>query len=83
MAGHSGKGTAHWSDVSAFEEGHKVLVLTERTEHLDAIGAALAGRIQTPFTLHGRMSKKQRAGLVDDLDACHRMHHVCCCPPAS
>ena len=55
--------------ANAFEQGHKVLVLTERTEHLHAIGTALAGRIQTLFTLHGRMSKKQRAGWVDDLDA--------------
>ena len=55
--------------VNAFEQGHKVLVLTERTEHLGAIGAALAGRIQTLFTLHGRMSTKQRAGLIDGLDA--------------
>jgi hypothetical protein len=30
---------------AAFEQGHKVLALTERTEHLDAIGAALAGRV--------------------------------------
>ena len=54
---------------NAFEQGHKVLVLTERTEHLAAIGAALAGRVRTLFTLHGRMSRKQRAGLIDDLDA--------------
>ena len=54
---------------NAFEQGHKVLVLTERTEHLAAIGAALAGRVRTLFTLHGRMSSKQRAGLIDDLDA--------------
>jgi len=53
----------------AFEQGHKVLVLTERTEHLDAIGAALANRVQTLFTLHGRMSKKQRAAVVSELDA--------------
>jgi hypothetical protein len=46
-----------------------VLVLTERTEHLDAIGAALAGRIQTLFTLHGRMSRKQRAQWASALDA--------------
>ena len=45
--------------ASAFEQGHKVLVLTERTEHLAAIGKALAGRVPTLFTLHGRMSKKQ------------------------
>lgn len=54
--------------VNAFE-GHKVLVLTERTEHRDAIGTALAGRVQTLFTLHGRLSKSQRAALISELDA--------------
>ena len=42
---------------SAFNEGRKVLVLTERTEHLDAMVAVLSGRIPSPFVLHGRMSK--------------------------
>ncbi|MFT3821854.1 MAG: DEAD/DEAH box helicase family protein [Rubrivivax sp.] len=55
--------------TSAFGQGHKVLVLTERTDHLDAIGTLLAGRVSTLFTLHGRMSKKQRAALVGELDA--------------
>ncbi|MFH1814923.1 MAG: DEAD/DEAH box helicase family protein [Pseudomonadota bacterium] len=55
--------------VGAFGQGHKVLVLTERTEHLDAIGTVLAGRVPTLFTLHGRMSKKQRAALISELDA--------------
>lgn len=55
--------------AEAFIQGHKVLVLTERTEHLDAIGAALAGRIRPMFSLHGRMSKKQRAVLISELDA--------------
>jgi superfamily II DNA or RNA helicase len=54
---------------SCFGLGHKVLVLTERTEYLDAIGAALAGRVRTLFTLHGRMTKKQRATLIGELDA--------------
>ena len=53
----------------AFEQGHKVLVLTERTEHLDTIGTALAGRVPTLFTLHGRMSKKRRGAVVGELDA--------------
>jgi superfamily II DNA or RNA helicase len=57
--------------AEAFEQGHKVLVLTERTEHLDAIGAALAGRVPTLFTLHGRMSKKRRTALISELDALH------------
>ena len=55
--------------ATAFAQGHKVLVLTERTEHLDAISAALAGRVPSLFILHGRMSKKQRAALVCKLDA--------------
>lgn len=55
--------------AEAFEQGHKVLVLTERTEHLDAIGAALASRVRTLFILHGRMSNKQRAVLIGDLHA--------------
>ena len=53
----------------AFNQGRKVLVLTERTDHLSAIEAALAGRIQNLFTLHGRMSKKQRIALTDELAA--------------
>ena len=53
----------------AFEQGRKVLVLTERTEHLDAIHLDLAGRVPPPFVLHGRMSKKQRATLISELDA--------------
>jgi superfamily II DNA or RNA helicase len=53
---------------AAFEQGRKVLVLTERTEHLDAILLALAGHEPAPFVLHGRMSKKQRATLIAELD---------------
>ena len=53
----------------AFNQGRKVLVLTERTDHLSAIEAALTGRIQNLFTLHGRMSKKQRIALTDELAA--------------
>ncbi len=44
-------------------------LLTERTEHLDAIASALNGNVPTPFVLHGRMSKKQRAALIAELDA--------------
>lgn len=54
---------------NAFQQGHKVLVLTERTDHLDAIRAALAGRVPALFTLHGRMPKTQRASLISELDA--------------
>ena len=55
--------------TAAFERGRKVLVLTERTEHLDAIRMALAAQVPHPFVLHGRMLKKQRAALIAELDA--------------
>ena len=53
----------------AFDQGRKVLVLTERTEHLDAIQAALGAEAPLPFVLHGRLSRKQRATLIEKLDA--------------
>jgi superfamily II DNA or RNA helicase len=53
---------------TAFDQGRKVLVLTERTEHLDAIAAALGKTIPSLFVLHGRMSKKQRISLIDELN---------------
>ncbi|OGQ56761.1 MAG: DEAD/DEAH box helicase [Deltaproteobacteria bacterium RIFCSPLOWO2_02_FULL_53_8] len=52
-----------------FGQGRKVLVLTERTEHLDAILAGLTGKVPSVFVLHGRMSKKQRAVVITELDA--------------
>jgi len=54
---------------NAFAQGRKVLVLTARTEHLDAINAALGSLEPAPLVLHGRMSKKQRADLIARLDA--------------
>jgi superfamily II DNA or RNA helicase len=55
--------------AAAFGQGRKVLVLTERTEHLDAILLALNAQVPPPFVLHGRMSKTQRAALITDLNA--------------
>lgn len=55
--------------VNAYGQGRKVLVLTERTEHLDAIQAALDDKISSLFVLHGRVAKKQRAILIAELDA--------------
>lgn len=47
----------------------KVLVLTERTAHLDAIRAALQGKVPGLLVLLGRMSKRQRAAVIAELDA--------------
>ena len=54
---------------SAFDQGRKILVLTERTEHLDAILHALTDKVPSPFVLHGRMPKKQRAKIITELDS--------------
>jgi len=53
----------------AFARGRKVLVLTERTEHLDAIRIALHDQIPPPLMLHGRMSRRQRGALIAELEA--------------
>ena len=54
--------------VKAYDQGRKVLVLTERTEHLHAIQAALNSKVSSLFVLHGRISKKQRASLIAELN---------------
>lgn len=54
---------------AAFGQGRKILLLTERTDHLSAIEDRLVGRVENLFTLHGRMSKKQRAALIGELEA--------------
>lgn len=45
-----------------------MLVLTERTEHLDAIQMALGEKVPSLFVLHGRVAKKQRASLIAELN---------------
>lgn len=52
-----------------YDERRKLLVLTERTDHLAAIADLLQGRIGNLFTLHGRLSRRQRAGVIAQLEA--------------
>ncbi|QTF09699.1 DEAD/DEAH box helicase family protein [Brenneria izadpanahii] len=54
---------------SAFQQGRKVLILTERTEHLDDIMLALNDIDTSLFVLHGRLSKKRRTTLMTELNA--------------
>lgn len=54
---------------TAYEQGRKLLVLTERTEHLEVIRIAIESVIPQIFVLHGRKSKKQREKLIADLEA--------------
>ncbi|WP_049621306.1 TOTE conflict system archaeo-eukaryotic primase domain-containing protein [Frateuria defendens] len=70
LAGDDARTTTIADEITrAFELGGKVLALTERTDHLDALHAALADRIQPLFLLHGRQARKQRAGVISALDA--------------
>jgi len=55
--------------INAYGQGRKVLVLTERTEHLEAIQTALGDKVPSLFVLHGRIAKKQRAALIAELGA--------------
>ena len=45
--------------------------------------AALVGKVPPPFVLHGRMSRKQRAALIAELDALPPMLRAFCSRPAS
>lgn len=70
LAGDRGRTEAVAAEIcDAYCQGRKVLVLTERTEHVDSIVSALNGRVQNLFVLHGRMSKKNRSAVVSALDA--------------
>lgn len=53
--------------VTAYREGRKVLVLTERTEQLGLLRDALGDEIQNCFVLHGRLSRKQRTTILAEL----------------
>ncbi len=55
--------------INAYGQGRKVLVLTERTEHLDAIQTALGDKVPSLFVLHGRIAKKQRTARIAELGA--------------
>jgi superfamily II DNA or RNA helicase len=55
--------------LAAYREGRKVLVLTERTEHLPLLQEAMGGDVEHCFVLHGRLSKKQRMAVFAELEA--------------
>jgi len=46
--------------LDSFSQGRKVLVLSERTEHIDNIYQLLKFEIPTLLVLHGRIPKKER-----------------------
>lgn len=52
-----------------YGQGRHVLVLTERTDHLESLRLMLEGTVQSLFVLHGRLGKKARAAQLTALDA--------------
>ncbi len=55
--------------IAAYREGRKILVLTERTGHLELLRAALEGEVKNCFVLHGRLGKRQRQNILGELAA--------------
>lgn len=51
-----------------FKQGRKVLALTERADHLVALRSALEQRGIASFALHGRMTKKDRAACLSEIN---------------
>ncbi|APD11537.1 hypothetical protein UC34_25010 (plasmid) [Pandoraea vervacti] len=50
-------------------QGRHVLVLTERTDHLESSQQMLKGAVKSLFVLHGRLGRKARAAQLAALDA--------------
>lgn len=70
LADDTGRTALIVSDVrSAYDQGRKVLVLTQRTEHVDILEHALKGHVENLYTLHGRMPKKQRLARLSELES--------------
>ena len=55
--------------VEAWNAGRKVLLLTERKGHVDAIEAGLRAHGIAPVVLHGGLSPKRRDAALAELDA--------------
>lgn len=55
--------------VDLYAEGRKLIVLTERTQHVEELRTALSGVIENLYVLHGRMAKKQRKSILENLEA--------------
>jgi len=53
--------------VAAYREGRKILVLTERTEHLKFLRDMLGDEVVNCFVVHGRLAKKERTAILAEL----------------
>ena len=55
----------------AWEEGRKLLLLSERTDHITAIAGALTEQVPDLFLLHRQQSGKTSVRIIDWLDLGH------------
>ncbi|QPN67272.1 DEAD/DEAH box helicase family protein [Synechococcus sp. CBW1006] len=55
--------------LACWGDGHRLLLLSERTDHITTIAAALADRVANLFLLHGRLSARQRSATLAALEA--------------
>lgn len=53
----------------AYLRGRKVLVLTERKDHVDLLRGEIESLAGPIFVMHGRMSKRQRLAVLAELEA--------------
>jgi superfamily II DNA or RNA helicase len=54
--------------LTAYQEGRKILALTERTGHLELLREALGDEVDNCFVLHGRILKKRRTAIFTELE---------------
>ena len=55
--------------LACWGDGRSLLLLSERTDHIKTIAAALAGEVPNLFLLHGRLSARQRSATLAALEA--------------
>jgi len=55
--------------LTAYREGRKVLLLTERIGHLPLLHEALKDEVEHCYVLHGRLSRKQRTAIFTELES--------------
>jgi len=54
--------------LEAYEQGRKILVLTERTGHLQTLKELLKNITENLYILHGRLSAKKRRTVIEELN---------------
>ena len=55
--------------LAAWQEGRKVLILSERTDHVTVLAAALEPNVPELFVLHGRLGQRKRTSTLTALQA--------------